>query len=451
MKIKINNKYFRWGLTLFLAVAASILFYYFVFHSSNIRTGISTITNILMPVVWGFAIAYLLTPILNFIEKKTLEPLFKKLKLDRTKKGKSVMRAISILITAFLFVALIYFLFYMMLSQIVPSVQNIVKNFDSYSNNFISWLNKTLEDNPDFSDSVVKLVNRYSDELNKWLNDLLPNTAQLIKTVSLSVIGVLGFFWDFIIGFIISIYVLASKEKFAGQAKKLAYAVFEKDTANAVVRNFRFTHKTFIGFLGGKIVDSIIIGILCFIGTSIMKTPYAALVSVIVGVTNVIPFFGPYMGAIPSTVLIFIVDPVHPLNCVYFVIFILVLQQFDGNFLGPKILGNSTGLSGFWVIFAITLFGGLFGVIGMIVGVPIFAVIYAAIKSVVNTMLRKKALPVEAIQYERLDYMDETGLHDIPMREKRQNNNLTENLAKAEKEAGAADAVHGSDTGREVH
>ena len=168
-----------------------------------------------------------------------------------------------------------------------------------------------------------------------------------------------------------------------------------RSTANIVIRNFRFTHKTFIGFLGGKIVDSIIIGILCFIGTSFMHTPYAALVSVIVGVTNIIPFFGPYLGAIPSTILIFIVDPVHPLNCVYFVIFILALQQFDGNILGPKILGNSTGLSGFWVIFAITFFGGLFGVVGMIVGVPIFAVIYAAIKSLTNALLQKKKLPVE--------------------------------------------------------
>ena len=415
MKFKFNNKYVRWGVTLFLVFAASILFYYFVFHSSNIRANIKTITSILMPVVWGFAIAYLLTPVLNFTERKLLYPLTEKLHIKESKKRNSVLRGIGILITAFLFVDLIYFLFYMLLSQIVPSVQNIVGNFDTYSDNFTNWLNKVLEDNPDLGDSLVRLVDKYSDELSKWLNDLLPNTALLIKTVSLSVIGVLGFLWDFIIGFVISIYVLASKEKFAAQAKKIAYALFEQDTANIVIRNFRFTHKTFIGFLGGKIVDSIIIGILCFIGTSFMHTPYAALVSVIVGVTNIIPFFGPYLGAIPSTILIFIVDPVHPLNCVYFVIFILALQQFDGNILGPKILGNSTGLSGFWVIFAITFFGGLFGVVGMIVGVPIFAVIYAAIKSLTNALLQKKKLPVESQTYERLDYMDEDGVHNLPV------------------------------------
>ena len=413
MKSKLNNKYVRWGITAFFVIAAAITFYYFIFHSSNIRAGVSTVINILMPVVFGLVTAYLLTPVLNFVEDKMLTPLCQKCKLKETQKRKSIIRGVGILITAFLFVALIYMLFSMLISQIVPSVQGLIVNFDTYVNNVTRWINQTLEDNPEFSDYITKTLDRFSKQLEEWLNDIIPSTAALIRTVSISVINVLDVLWDFIIGFIISIYVLASKERFAGQAKKITYALFEKHTANMIIRNFRFTHQTFIGFLGGKIVDSIIIGILCFIGTSILKTPYAVLVSVIIGVTNVIPFFGPYLGAIPSTILIFVVDPMHPLNCVYFVIFILVLQQFDGNFLGPKILGSSTGLTGFWVIFSITLFGGLFGILGMIVGVPIFAVIYAAIKSVVNTMLEKKELPRETKEYENVEYVDETGLHQI--------------------------------------
>lgn len=419
MKFKINNKYFRWGLTVFLVVAASIVFYYFVFHSSNIRYGLGILASILMPIVWGFAIAYLLTPVLNFLEKKILFPLCEKCRIKESKRRNSWLRAIGILATAFLFVALIYCLISMLLSQIVPSVENIVSNFDVYSNNFTRWLNQMLDDNPELGASLVKIVDSGTNELGNWLNTILTNSTQIIKTVSISVINVLSFFWDFIIGFVISIYVLASKEKFAGQAKKMSYAIFETDTANTVIRNFRFTHRTFIGFLGGKIIDSVIIGILCFVGTSILHTPYAALVSVIIGVTNIIPFFGPYLGAIPSTILIFIVDPSHPLNCLYFVVFILILQQFDGNFLGPKILGDSTGLSGFWVIFAITFFGGLFGVLGMIIGVPIFAIIYAAIKSVINSMLKKKEMPVDSAQYEQLDYVDVDGIHQIPVPEKR--------------------------------
>ena len=313
--------------------------------------------------------------------------------------------------------ALIYSLVAMMLSQIVPSIVNIASNFDTYISNFTKWISKIMDDNPELGSQITFLIDKYSVELENWLNDtVLTKTSQVIMTVSLSVINILKGLWDFIIGFVISIYVLASKEKFAGQAKKMAYAFFEQKSANRLIKSFRFTHNTFIGFIGGKIVDSIIIGCLCFIGTTLLQTPYAALVSVIVGVTNIIPFFGPYLGAIPSAILILVVDPMHPLNCVYFVLFILVLQQFDGNFLGPKILGDSTGLTGFWVIFAITVFGGLFGILGMIVGVPIFAVIYAAIKAVVNTFLRKKDLPVETVKYSYLKNIDKEGFHHLDSR-----------------------------------
>lgn len=414
MKFKINNKYFRWGLTAFLAIAAGIVFYYFVFHSSNIKASIKTITDILMPVVVGMAIAYLLTPILNFVESKIFYPICRMLKIREGKRTRSIVRGIGILTTAFLFIGLVYLLFSMLISQIVPSIQNIVVNFDSYTSNITKWLNKALEDNPEAGAYLIKTVNTYSSDLEKWITGILPDTAAgLIKTVSMSVLSAFNVLWDFIIGFIISIYVMASKEKFAGQAKKIIYAVFEQDTSNVLIRNLRFTNDTFIGFLGGKIVDSIIIGILCLIGCSILKTPYGALVSVIIGCTNIIPFFGPFLGGIPSAFLIFVVDPMHPLNCLYFVVFIIILQQIDGNIIGPKILGSSTGLTGFWVIFAITLFGGLFGVLGMIIGVPILAVIYAGIRSAVNTALNKKQLPTESVKYERLEYVDESGFHEL--------------------------------------
>ncbi len=178
-------------------------------------------------------------------------------------------------------------------------------------------------------------------------------------------------------------------------------------------------------------MDSIIIGILCFIGTSILKTPYAALVSVIIGFTNIIPFFGPFLGAVPSALLIFVVDPLHPLNCLYFIIFILVLQQIDGNIIGPKILGSSTGLTGFWVIFAITLFGGLFGVLGMIIGVPIMAVIYAGVRVAVNNALGRKKMPTESGKYERLEYVDENGFHEIQTEKGRTNSAQGERAPKS--------------------
>lgn len=427
MKFKLNNKYVRWGLTAFLVIAASIVFYYFMFHRSNIVEGINKLTGILMPVVIGLVTAYLMTPVLNYIEKRVLVPLCDKCNIKATKRRVSVVRGISILFTACLFIAMIYFMFYMLISQLVPSIQNIIDNFDSYIDNTQRWVNKVLEDNPEVSSYILGAIDQYSDQIFNELLSYFMNligtestsAASIIEAVSTtagSILGkatnVLGVFLNLIIGFIISIYVMASKEKFAAQSKKIAFALFERDTANLAVRTFRFTHKTFIGFLGGKIIDSIIIGILCFIGTSLLRTPYAALVSMIIGVTNVIPFFGPYLGAIPSAILILIVDPMHPLNCVYFVIFILVLQQFDGNILGPKILGDSTGLTSFWVIFSITFFGGLYGILGMIVGVPIFAVIYAGIKTMIKSMLMKKHLPTETEKYEKLEYVDEKGFHE---------------------------------------
>lgn len=401
MKFRINNKYFRWGLTAFLVIAASICFYYLLFHGTNIKLGFNSIVKLLMPIVFGFVMAYLMTPILNTIEYRIFFPLFQKFKIKETPKKRNFIRAISIIITVFLFFAIIYSLIAMLLSQIVPSISNIITNFDTYINNFIKWLNKLLSDDyPEIGAQIVSLISDYSLDLEVWLNEnVLAKTSELIKTVSLSVIGVFKLLWNFLIGLMISIYVLVSKERFSAQAKKITYAFFSEDIANVIINNFRFTHRAFNGFLSGKILDSIIIGILCFIGTSILQTPYAVLVSVVVGVTNVIPVFGPYLGAIPSIILIFVVDPSHPLNCVYFAIFILILQQFDGNVLGPKILGDSTGLAGFWVIFSITLFGGLFGVMGMVVGVPVFAVVYAAVKSLVSAMLKKKNIPQDTEEY----------------------------------------------------
>lgn len=410
MKFRINNKYFRWGLTAFLVISASICFYYLLFHGTKIKQGLDTISGILMPIVFGFAMSYLMTPVLNMIEYRILIPVFNKCKIKESQKRGSIIRALGIVLTLFLFIAITYGLISMMLSQIVPSITNIVSNFDGYIANFTKWLNKLLSDYPEIESTVLKTVNKYSVELETWLNEsVLSKSSALLKTVSLSVIGVLKILWNTLVGLMISVYVLASKEKFAGQAKKLTYAVFDRGFANIIINNFRFTHKTFIGFISGKVLDSIIIGLLCFIGTSLLQTPYAALVSLIVGVTNVIPFFGPYLGAIPCTILIFVVDPLHVLNCVYFVLFILVLQQFDGNFLGPMILGDSTGLASFWVIFSITLFGGLFGVMGMIVGVPIFAVFYAAVRSFVNNSLRKKGIPQETNAYINVGAITDDG------------------------------------------
>lgn len=412
MKLKINSKYFRWGITAFSVIAGGICFYYLIFHISEFLQNIKSLFSMIMPVMFGLVIAYLLTPILNFIELKILNPLFDRLKVKATARRKKLIRGIAVILTSLLMILAIYALIAMLISQIVPSIQAVVSNFDGYVSDLSTWLNNLMEDNQELKNFVMPQVTTLFSSLETWLDDtatLLEKSGEVLKTVSLSILSFLKVTWNFVIGFIISIYVLVSKETFSAQGKKMIYAIFETDSANSILNSLRFVHRTFIGFISGKVLDSVIIGMLCFIGTTLLGTPYAALVSVIVGVTNVIPFFGPYLGAIPCAFLILIVDLSHPMTCVTFVIFILILQQIDGNLIGPRILGDSTGLSGFWVIFSITLFGGLFGVAGMIVGVPIFAVFFAAVKGLVNRSLQKKKLPLQSDVYLDMEYIDENG------------------------------------------
>ena len=397
MKFKFDKKYLYWGITGFLALAGAILFYYILFHRSNFMGGLDRFITIAMPIIDGFVLAYLFTPILNAIENKIMKPLYKKTGIEITPKVKKRMRACSILATLVVVILVLYELFALILPEVVRSIQSIIFQFPIYVNNLSNWALLLLKDNPDLEATVDALINQYSSKMMEYVNtNLLPHINEVLKTVSLSVLGVFKALWNLVIGFIISVYLLGSKEKFAGQAKKIVYALFDRKAGNEIVSNFRFIHGTFIGFLGGKIVDSIIIGIICFICTSIIGTPYAILVSVIIGVTNVIPFFGPWIGGIPSALLVLMVDPRQAL---YFGILIIVLQQFDGNILGPKILGDSTGLSSFWVIVAILVGGGLWGVAGMFFGVPLFACVYTAVRTYSTYRLKRKGLPTASASY----------------------------------------------------
>lgn len=407
---KFYNKYIKWGLTALTVLILAVCFVYLMFRGQNLGNGLKTITRITMPVIYGLVIAFIATPVLNKIEQKFICPICKKCKLDTEKlKSKKRIRGISLLLTYFLIGLILYAFFSVVIPQIILSIQTIILQFPTYINNLLSLVEKLLADNPEVEKNLTALLETYSNDLNKWLDDtVLPTINSMIRSVSasvtMSVISLLKTLYNLVIGLIISVYVLAGKEKFASQAKKLCYALLERSKANKVIRGFRFANRTFTGFLGGKIVDSAIIGVLCFFGMSVLQMPYVVLISVIVGVTNIIPFFGPYIGAIPSALLILMIQPV---KCIPFILFILILQQLDGNVIGPKILGESTGLTGFWVIFAITFFGGLWGILGMIVGVPLFAVFYAGAKYYVNRFLKKKNLPTDTKDYEKLFFINE--------------------------------------------
>ncbi|MDE7017678.1 MAG: AI-2E family transporter, partial [Lachnospiraceae bacterium] len=226
---------------------------------------------------------------------------------------------------------------------------------------------------------------------------IIPGISGFLGGISVQVIGVFNGFKNLFLGFLISAYLLASRKLFAAQAKLILHGVFNDKWARILEEEVRYIDKMFNGFFMGKIIDSAIIGALCFIGTTLLGFDSAAFISVVIGVTNIIPFFGPLIGAVPCALLLLLENPMH---CLYFIIFIIVLQQLDGNVIGPKILGNATGVSSFWVLFSILLFGGLWGIIGMVIGVPLFAVIYDVIRKLVYRGLKKHSHQKMITQYQ---------------------------------------------------
>lgn len=405
MKFRWNNRYLHMGVTAFMVAAASILFYYGIFHMKTLISGIHYILGILAPITYGIAIAFLLSPVLNFFEKKLVYPLLEKKGIQLQKKGQKAVRWIGVIICVALLLFSIYALVMMILPELIRSITNFIYSFPDYVSAIRKFLESVVTDKGwDLDDSALDLLNTSAQKAQTYLtNTILPQMQGMLKNVSAGFLDILTFLKNFIIGAVVSLYLLADKEKFVAKGKMLAYGLFPADKADFLIRAMRFTSKTFIGFITGKILDSAIIGVLCYIGTMALGMPYATLVSVVVGVTNVIPFFGPYLGAIPCILLILLVNP---LKALYFSIFILALQQFDGNILGPKILGDSTGLSSFMVIVAILIGGGLFGIPGMIIGVPVFAVLYAAFNKILQHLLADKKYPQDETVYCGIDRLN---------------------------------------------
>ena len=390
-RMKRDNHYVAWGVTAVAVVCSILLFYDIVFQSSIVLEYGAMFVKILAPVLYGAVMAYLLAPMVNWIERIVV-PRSKKLD-----KQKAWLRGISILVTWLLVVAILYALMLVLLPELYKSVVQLVANGEGYYNQVLAWATNLLENNPDFARWATDLIEEYYNDALLWIsNQLLPQVEVAIQAVTGGVVGIFVFLKNLLIGIIVSIYLLAAKEHFGATACKLCYAFLREDRAALIIRGAKATDRIFSGFIRGKILDSLIIGLLCFFFSNIFGFPYAPLISLVVGVTNVIPYFGPFLGAIPSAILVLLDSPIQ---CLYFCLFILALQQFDGNILGPAILGESTGLSSFWVIVAILIGGGLFGVVGMFIGVPLFACLYTAVRTYAAYRLRLKGLPEATTSY----------------------------------------------------
>ena len=404
MKNDKYRTYIYWGVTALTVLLLLVAAVFVVMRWSLVAALGAKIANILAPVIYGAVFAYLLNPVYNRVQAAVMKMTEKIITQEEGRKRLGGF--LGTLASLFLLVAVVVGLISMLIPQLINSISGVMETLPASINNLEIWLEKVLADNPDLEQQVMQHYGAAADYLQNWLtNVVVPNIYRIIGSVSSGVVLVVRAVFDILIGLIVMVYLLNMKEKLLAQAKMIIYGVFPLKIANKVIEEGRYVHQVFGGFIIGKLLDSLIIGLICFVLLGFANMPYVLLVSVIVGVTNVIPFFGPFIGAIPSAFLILLSDP---MKCLYFLIFILLLQQFDGNILGPKILGDSTGLSSFWVLFSILLFGGLMGFVGMIIAVPTFAVIYRLVTEFTTWKLGKKALSDSLDSYDRLDYIDET-------------------------------------------
>ena len=400
-----DKKYLYWGVTAFCVIAAAILFYMALNYLPLLRKGLASLLHILSPFIWGLVICYLLSPFMRLVEKKLFKPLAAKLyKNSKRSDGSRFARSMSVLLSELFLLAILTALVCLIIPQLYSSLQNMVANSPLYIDTASRWITQLLEDFPEIEHYVSQTLGQVNDSLMRWIqNTVLPGLGSLISNVTSGVYYAIIGIYNLVIGIIVSVYVLSNLEQFGASAKRVLYSVFSVDMAKKILEGLEFTDRTFMGFINGKLLDSAIIGLICYIVCSILRMPYALLVSVIVGVTNIIPFFGPFIGAVPSAIIILLVSPV---KCLIFIAFIILLQQLDGNIIGPKILGSSVGINGFWVMFSIILGAGLFGFWGMLLGVPVFVIIYSAITGSVTRKLKRSDLPWEAADYMDIAYID---------------------------------------------
>ena len=403
-KFQWDKKYLYWGLTAFCVIAASILFFLLITRLPDISGALSSLAAILSPFIWGLVISYLLAPLMQRMEKHLFLPLGKKLFRKSKNGGTRFARAMSVLLSILLFLLLLAALVYMILPQLYSSIVTIVENSNTYITTLTEWAESQLTDFPELEEYVTNLLGNANQDIMNWLQtSVLPKLGGFITSVTTGVYYVLLGVYNLLIGIIVSIYILGNLEKFKAGSKRLLYSLFSLKTADKIRSALDFTNRTFMGFISGKLLDSAIIGLICYVFCAAFSMPYTLLVSILIGVTNIIPFFGPFIGAVPSALIILLVSP---FKCLIFVIFIIVLQQVDGNIIGPKILGGTTGINGFWVMFSIIIGAGLFGFWGMLLGVPVFVVIYTFIDKRLKLRLERDDLPSDVEDYKSIERID---------------------------------------------
>ena len=405
MKNQKHRDMAAWGLTAFITIVLCILFFFVLYKLRELHAFSRTLSAILQPISFGAVLAYVLTPIYNRVRSTLSRWLSGPLKRQRLVNSLASGGGIA---ASLLFIILVaYGLVAAVVPEVVRSIVGIADDMDTYFATMSNWFNEFMSRDTIYAPYIRQLLDNVGTYIENLVNDtILPNLNSYLVNLSAGVVQALRVTLNLIIGLIVAAYLLGCKDTLCAQSKKIIYGLFRTPAANLIVAKFRYAHQVFGGFINGKLLDSLIIGIIAMVFCNLLQFPYPMLLAVIIGVTNVIPFFGPFIGAIPCALLVLLVSP---LQCLYFCIFVLILQQFDGNILGPKILGDSTGLSSFWVLFSILLFGGLFGFVGMIVGVPLFAVFYSLVKDFIGWRLGRKDLSQDTDDYRGLYAITDRG------------------------------------------
>lgn len=386
MKVNWNNKYATIAIYTFLVICASILLYLGIVNMREIQASISDFLGTLQPFIIGGSLAYILNFILKFYEDYILSnEYFKKLK-------KSAKRGLGLVLTYITASIITYLFIQFVLPQLMDSIIGLVNNIPEYVNNVTKYTNDIV-DNLNLQPEYIDLI---SSKFGEAITHIISIISNLVPVIGNFILGATSSILNIIIGIIVSIYILIDKEKFMALGKKIIYATCTEDRAKFILRLATQSNMTFSRFIGGKILDSFIIGVLTFVVLAIFKMPYVLLISVIIGVTNIIPFFGPFIGGIPAAIIILFVSPIQAL---WFVVIIIVIQQLDGNIIGPKILGDSIGISAFWILFSLLVAAKFMGFVGMVIGVPLFAIFYSIIKEIIEEKLKKKGLPIETEKY----------------------------------------------------
>ena len=369
-----------------IVVCVGIVLAITLLHLGQLWSGLKLLLHTVMPFFLGFAIALLLLPIV-----KRMERLFGKA-LSRKKAHPKLCRVLGTIVAYVVLLALMSGFFAILVPQLITSIKSILQ----YVRNFVATNRETIDQlllKYEFlSIEGEKLVIAWENVVSQAMNytSLLVDNLMAISSSVYTVI------FQLFVGMVAAFYLLMDKEKFCAQMKKLCYSLFKPATCELLIYWTRKAHHIFAGFITGKILDSMIIGVICYVCMLIFGIEYPLLISVIVGVTNIIPFFGPFIGAIPSGLILLLVNP---LSALWFLVFIVILQQLDGNLIGPFILGDYVGMSPFWIMLSILIGGGLFGFAGMLLSVPLCALIYAIVRVIMETRLRRRNLPTESDFY----------------------------------------------------